>query len=128
MGIERRRGIQRRSSRRKKLGILKRRAASANPSEKNVLANKLRQMTPGADAIIERLALEFEGGLGVLTGETGSGKSILLDALGLACGNRADAQDIGAPDSVSEPGLPPAASDGGAANPCAKTRNAGSGC
>jgi DNA repair protein RecN (Recombination protein N) len=34
--------------------------------------------------------LEFAGGLGVLTGETGAGKSILLDALGLALGARAD--------------------------------------
>ena len=40
--------------------------------------------------LVEQLALEFEGGLGVLTGETGAGKSILLDALGLALGERAD--------------------------------------
>ncbi|WP_188236808.1 DNA repair protein RecN [Sphingopyxis sp. LK2115] len=40
--------------------------------------------------LIERLDLDFEGGLGVLTGETGAGKSILLDALGLALGARAD--------------------------------------
>jgi len=40
--------------------------------------------------LIERLDLDFEGGLGVLTGETGAGKSILLDALGLALGMRAD--------------------------------------
>ncbi len=39
--------------------------------------------------IIEALDLEFSGGLGVLTGETGAGKSILLDALGLALGARA---------------------------------------
>jgi len=41
--------------------------------------------------LVERLELEFEPGLGVLTGETGAGKSILLDALGLALGARADA-------------------------------------
>ncbi|SKB78159.1 DNA repair protein RecN [Sphingopyxis flava] len=41
--------------------------------------------------LIERLDLDFEAGLGVLTGETGAGKSILLDALGLALGMRADA-------------------------------------
>ena len=41
--------------------------------------------------LVERLELEFEAGLGVLTGETGAGKSILLDALGLALGNRAEA-------------------------------------
>ena len=40
--------------------------------------------------LIEALDLEFRGGLGVLTGETGAGKSILLDALGLALGARAD--------------------------------------
>lgn len=40
--------------------------------------------------LIERLDLDFEAGLGVLTGETGAGKSILLDALGLALGARAD--------------------------------------
>ena len=40
--------------------------------------------------LIDRLELEFEAGLGVLTGETGAGKSILLDALGLALGARAD--------------------------------------
>ncbi|MHA1598918.1 MAG: DNA repair protein RecN [Alphaproteobacteria bacterium] len=42
--------------------------------------------------LIERLDLTFGGGLGVLTGETGSGKSILLDALGLALGVRAEAR------------------------------------
>ena len=41
--------------------------------------------------LIEALDLEFSGGLGVLTGETGAGKSILLDALGLVLGNRAEA-------------------------------------
>lgn len=40
--------------------------------------------------LIEGLELAFGQGLGVLTGETGAGKSILLDALGLVLGNRAD--------------------------------------
>lgn len=40
--------------------------------------------------LIEALDLEFGPGLGTLTGETGAGKSILLDALGLALGTRAD--------------------------------------
>jgi DNA repair protein RecN (Recombination protein N) len=40
--------------------------------------------------LIERLDLEFAGGLCVLTGETGAGKSILLDAVGLALGGRSD--------------------------------------
>ena len=41
--------------------------------------------------LIEALALDFTPGLVVLTGETGAGKSILLDALGLVLGARADA-------------------------------------
>lgn len=41
--------------------------------------------------LIEHLALNFAAGLTVLTGETGAGKSILLDALGLALGGRSDA-------------------------------------
>ncbi|HUE79722.1 MAG TPA: DNA repair protein RecN [Sphingomicrobium sp.] len=51
----------------------------------------LRQLAIKDVVLIERLELEFERGLGVLTGETGAGKSILLDALGLALGARADA-------------------------------------
>lgn len=41
--------------------------------------------------LIEKLNLEFGGGLNILTGETGAGKSILLDALALALGARSDA-------------------------------------
>jgi DNA repair protein RecN (Recombination protein N) len=40
--------------------------------------------------LIEALTLDFAGGLSVLTGETGAGKSILLDALGLVLGGRGD--------------------------------------
>jgi DNA repair protein RecN (Recombination protein N) len=40
--------------------------------------------------LIDRLDLDFQGFLSVLTGETGAGKSILLDALGLALGARGD--------------------------------------
>ena len=50
----------------------------------------LRQLAIQNVVVVERLELEFESGLGVLTGETGAGKSILLDALGLALGSRAD--------------------------------------
>lgn len=50
----------------------------------------LRQLAIQNVVLVERLDLEFEPGLGVLTGETGAGKSILLDALGLALGARAD--------------------------------------
>jgi DNA repair protein RecN (Recombination protein N) len=41
--------------------------------------------------LIEKLDIDFVGGLSVLTGETGAGKSILLDALSLALGARGDA-------------------------------------
>lgn len=45
-------------------------------------------------ALIETLELEFDNGFTVLTGETGSGKSILLGALGLILGNRADLNSL----------------------------------
>src|SRR4029079_13761666 len=41
-------------------------------------------------ALIERIRLPFAPGFNVLTGETGAGKSLLIDALGLATGARAD--------------------------------------
>jgi DNA repair protein RecN (Recombination protein N) len=41
-------------------------------------------------ALIDQLELQFEGGLNIITGETGAGKSILLGALSLLLGNRAD--------------------------------------
>ncbi|MBP85177.1 MAG: hypothetical protein CMJ64_00410 [Planctomycetaceae bacterium] len=58
MGSERRREISRRRIRRKKMGILKRRASAANASEKAVLAHKIRQLTPGAQELVQRLGLE----------------------------------------------------------------------
>ena len=39
-------------------------------------------------AIVDRIEVEFEPGMTVLTGETGAGKSILVDALGLVLGER----------------------------------------
>jgi len=45
-------------------------------------------------AIIENLAVEFHSGLNVLTGETGAGKSIIIDALNLILGGRADTDTI----------------------------------
>lgn len=51
----------------------------------------LTQLTVSNYAIAERVELQFGKGMTALTGETGAGKSIVLDALGLAMGDRADA-------------------------------------
>lgn len=45
-------------------------------------------------AIVEHLDLELTSGMSVITGETGAGKSIMLDALGLALGDRADSSVV----------------------------------
>src|ERR1700744_5312600 len=45
-------------------------------------------------AVVERLRVHFHSGLNLLTGETGSGKSIVVDALGLLLGTRASADMI----------------------------------
>ena len=45
-------------------------------------------------AIVQRLDVELRGGMTCVTGETGAGKSILLDALGLCIGDRADARAV----------------------------------
>lgn len=45
-------------------------------------------------ALVEHLDLDIQAGMSVITGETGAGKSILLDALGLTLGERAEADSI----------------------------------
>lgn len=50
----------------------------------------LRQLTIRNFAIVDSLSLDFNTGMTVLSGETGAGKSILLDALNLCLGDRAD--------------------------------------
>ncbi|MGC1519601.1 MAG: AAA family ATPase, partial [Azonexus sp.] len=49
----------------------------------------LRHLAIRDFVIVDRLELEFSSGFGALTGETGAGKSILIDALALALGDRA---------------------------------------
>jgi DNA repair protein RecN (Recombination protein N) len=51
---------------------------------------RLLELTVVDLALIDRLRLTFDAGLNVITGETGAGKSLLIDALGLALGARAD--------------------------------------
>ena len=53
-------------------------------------AGRLLELTVTDLALIDRLRLELGPGLNVITGETGAGKSLLIDALGLALGARAD--------------------------------------
>ena len=50
----------------------------------------LRRLTIRDFVLVDRLELDFSEGFGALTGETGAGKSILLDALSLLLGSRAD--------------------------------------
>ena len=45
-------------------------------------------------AIVPQASIEFGSGLNVLTGETGSGKSILIEAIALLAGQKASAQDV----------------------------------
>jgi len=54
----------------------------------------LQQVRVRNYAIIDEVELELDGGMTVLTGETGAGKSILVDALGLVLGDRADASAV----------------------------------
>ena len=54
----------------------------------------LQRLTIRDFVIVDRLDLEFAGGFGALTGETGAGKSILVDALSLALGERAEASVV----------------------------------
>ncbi len=53
-------------------------------------------------AIVEQLELNFANGMHVITGETGAGKSIIIDALSIALGERAFAEQIRAPFTQAE--------------------------
>ncbi len=54
----------------------------------------LKQLSIRNFVLIDRLDIEFESGMIALTGETGAGKSIVLDALGLALGARAESANV----------------------------------
>ena len=64
--------------------------------------NMLKSLHIQNFAIIETLELEFFTGLSVLTGETGAGKSIIIDAIGLVLGDRADINSIRADKDSAE--------------------------
>ncbi len=53
-------------------------------------AGRLLELTVSDLALIDRLRMTLSPGLNVITGETGAGKSLIIDALGLVCGARAD--------------------------------------
>ena len=59
-------------------------------SDDTATPGRLLELTVSDLALIDRLRLAFDAGLNVITGETGAGKSLLIDALGLALGARAD--------------------------------------
>ncbi|MEJ6675074.1 MAG: AAA family ATPase, partial [Polaribacter sp.] len=54
----------------------------------------LTQLSIHNYALINHLSIDFSSGLSIITGETGAGKSILLGALGLVLGNRADLSSL----------------------------------
>lgn len=55
----------------------------------------LTHLTISNFALVQQLDLSFDHGMSVVTGETGAGKSIMLDALGLTLGDRADTKLLG---------------------------------
>jgi len=57
MRNERHRELARRRTRKKKMTLIKKRAEKASASEKQVLADKIRRLTPGAEELTEKLGL-----------------------------------------------------------------------
>lgn len=58
----------------------------------------LAQLTISNFAIVRELEIDFQSGMTVITGETGAGKSIAIDALGLCLGGRAEADMVEVPE------------------------------
>ena len=58
MGSERELELRRRRKRKKKMGLIKNRLKKASSSEKEVIAAKIRRMTPGAEQLIASLGLK----------------------------------------------------------------------
>ncbi|MCK5907846.1 MAG: AAA family ATPase, partial [Flavobacteriales bacterium] len=54
----------------------------------------IKSLTIDNFALIDNLNVKFESGLSIITGETGAGKSIILGALGLILGQRADSKSL----------------------------------
>ena len=59
-----------------------------------IIASMLQELVVENYAVVERLRIHFHSGLNLLTGEPGSGKSIVVDALGLLLGSRASADMV----------------------------------
>ena len=70
-----------------------------NAFKKNLLLGMLKKLLIQNYAIIRELDITFSNGMVIITGETGAGKSILMGALGLALGDRADAAAMRSKDS-----------------------------
>ncbi len=75
----------------------------------------LRQLNIQNLAVIESLEVEFQPGFNVLTGETGAGKSMLVEAVGLLMGDRASSDLV-------RTGEVPGRSPGGIRNPAGRHR------
>ena len=54
----------------------------------------IRQITVKNFVLIDEVSIDLSLGMSVFTGETGAGKSLLIDAIGLLCGDRASNQFI----------------------------------
>ncbi|MEO8657845.1 MAG: DNA repair protein RecN [Bryobacteraceae bacterium] len=65
-----------------------------NTAPEDNLQQMLLELLVENYAVVERVSVRFHSGLNVLTGETGSGKSIVVDALGLLFGGRASAEMV----------------------------------